>query len=81
MEWKKEERIEKRKLITIICLLFNSLRNLNQCDHLAKGASLGTPGTLCPVWSPHSPQAVLYIFFSLLSFNTIESYSVPGLGT
>jgi len=63
MEWKKEERIEKRKLITIICLLFNSLRNLNQYDHLAKGASLGTPGTLCPVWSPHSPQAVLYIFF------------------
>ena len=62
MEWKKEERIEKRKLITIICLLFNSLRNLNQYDHLGKGAPLRTPGTLSCLVPTLSSGCSLYFF-------------------
>lgn len=80
MEWKKGERIEKRKLITIIRLIFNSIRNLNQHDHRAK-APLFKAKVLAVLSGPHTLLRLFFIvFFSLLSFSAIENYSVPGLG-
>ena len=64
-----------------MCLIFNSIRDLDQYDHLAKWlrSSLIPRHTLSCLVPTLCSGCSLYFFF-LLSFNTIESYSVPGLG-